>query len=119
VDKEALNLKKVGILKGIAHPVRLRIVEALSKKDMCVCEIAEMFDFDRTTISKHLALMKSIGILGDRKEGLNVYYSLRMPCLASLLACVERVVSGDELGAMVLLYGCGASEKTGDQEEIR
>ncbi len=119
MDKEVLNLKKVGILKGIAHPVRLRIVEALSKKDMCVCEIAEMFNFDRTTISKHLALMKNIGILGDRKEGLNVYYSLRMPCLASLLACIERVVSGDELGAMVLLCGCGASEKTGDQEEIR
>jgi ArsR family transcriptional regulator len=117
VDKEALNLQKAGILKGLAHPVRLRIVEALSKKDMCVCEIVEMFDYDRTTISKHLALMKYIGILGDRKEGLNVYYSLRMPCLASLLACVERVVSGDEPGATVFSCGCGNFENTIDQEE--
>ena len=116
MGKEELNLKKAGILKGLAHPVRLRIVEALSKKDMFVCEIAELFNFDRTTISKHLALMKSIGILGDRKEGLNVYYSLRMRCLASLLVCVERVVSGDEPEAMMWACGCGALENTNDQE---
>lgn len=116
MDKEALNLKKVGILKGIAHPVRLRIVEALSKKDMCVCEIAEMFNFDRTTISKHLALMKGFGILEDRKEGLNVYYSLRMRCLIPLLACIERVASGDDPKVLFPLCGCGNSNKKNDQE---
>ena len=54
-------MKKVAILKGVAHPVRLSIVEALGESEMCVCEIAEMFHFDRTTISKHLALMKKTG----------------------------------------------------------
>ena len=116
MGKEELNLKKAGILKGLAHPVRLRIVEALSKKDMCVCEIAELFNFDRTTISKHLALMKSFGILEDRKEGLNVYYSLRMRCLIPLLACIERVASGDDPKVLFPLYGCGNSDKNTDQE---
>ncbi len=116
MEKKRIESQKGRHIEGLAHPVRLRIVEALSKKDMCVCEIAELFNFDRTTISKHLALMKSIGILGDRKEGLNVYYSLRMRCLASLLVCVERVVSGDEPEAMMWACGCGALENTNDQE---
>ena len=106
-----MHLKKVDILKGLAHPVRLSIVEALSKKEMCVCEIAEMFNFDRTTISKHLALMKSFGILEDCKEGLNVYYSLRMRCLIPFLACIERVASGDDPKVLFPLCGCGNSNK--------
>ena len=115
-EKEVVHLKKVEMLTGLAHPVRLGIVEALSKKDMCVCEIAEMFRFDRTTISKHLALMKGFGILEDRKEGLNVYYSLRMRCLIPLLACIGRVASGDDPKVLFPLCGCGNSNKKNDQE---
>jgi len=73
VDNETILEQKVAILKGIAHPVRLAVVEALADHEMCVCDIAEMFHFDRTTISKHLALMKNLGILEEsegRAEGL-------------------------------------------------
>ena len=66
-DKNTILDQKVAILKWLAHPVRLSIVEALADSEMCVCDIAEMFHFDRTTISKHLALMKNLGILEDRK----------------------------------------------------
>ncbi len=85
-----LQEEKAAILKGIAHPVRIRIVEILAKREMCVCEIADLFDFDRTTISKHLSLMKDLGILDSRKDGLNVWYSLRMKCLSSLLSCWKK-----------------------------
>lgn len=81
---------KVGIFKGLAHPVRLAIVERLASGERCVCEIAAEFSCDRTTISKHLALLKRLGIIEDRKEGLNVYYSLRLSCLGSVFACLDR-----------------------------
>ncbi len=84
--------RKAAILKGIAHPVRLSIVEVLSLGEMCVCDIASMFPFDRTTISKHLSLMKSLGILEDRKEGIKVFYSLRLACIGALLSCLEGTV---------------------------
>ena len=100
MDKEALNLKKVGILKGIAHPVRLRIVEALSKKDMCVCEIEEMFDCDRTTISKHLAVLRNAGVIADRKEGLNVHYSLVLTCLGRLSTCLDGAIRKETLESL-------------------
>lgn len=85
--------RKAAILKGIAHPVRLSIVEALSLGELCVCDIASMFPFDRTTISKHLSLMKSLGILEDRKDGIKVFYSLRLACIGALLSCLEGTVS--------------------------
>ena len=84
--------RKAAILKGIAHPVRLSIVEALSMGELCVCDIASMFSFDRTTISKHLSLMKSLGILEDRKDGIKVFYSLRLGCIGALLSCLEGTV---------------------------
>ena len=115
--KEKLQEEKAAILKGIAHPVRLRIVEALACREMCVCEIAELFDFDRTTISKHLSLMKGLGILDSRKDGLNVMYSLRMKCLASLLSCVEKVVLGQEADLSALFCGCGSLSDNDREEE--
>ena len=107
VDKKTILDQKVAILKGIAHPVRLAVVEALADSEMCVCDIAEMFHFDRTTISKHLALMKSLGILEDRKEGLKVYYSLKIRCLPSMLLCIERVVVGNDPETVFVMGCCG------------
>ena len=106
-EKKALLEQKVAILKGLAHPVRLAVVETLADREMCVCEIAEMFHFDRTTISKHLSLMKNLGILEDRKDGLKVYYSLRIRCLPSMLSCIEKVVEGNNPQSVFLMECCG------------
>jgi ArsR family transcriptional regulator len=54
--------------------------------------------------------MKSLGILEDRREGLNVYYSLRMECLAQLLSCVERVVLGEDPGLFPAGCDCDSRE---------
>jgi ArsR family transcriptional regulator len=87
--------KKVQIFKALAHPVRLAIVEKLAEKERCVCDIAEWFDCDRTTISKHLSILKNAGIITDRKEGLKVHYALRMTCIIPLLDCVEGNLRDD------------------------
>ncbi len=100
--------QKATILKGIAHPVRLSIVETLSEREMCVCEIAERFSCDRTTISKHLALLRDLGILGSRKEGLHIHYFLKIKCLSTLLKCIEMVVNGEEPEATLLRCNCSS-----------
>ncbi len=86
-----MSESKAKILKGIAHPVRVAIVEMLADKELCACEIAERFPWDRTTISKHLALMRELEIIEDRREGQNIYYSLKMRCLLSVLRCIGNV----------------------------
>ena len=95
VNKNLLFDRKIEILKGLAHPVRFSIVHALSEGEMCVHNIGNLFSCDRTTISKHLAFMKKLGILSSRKDGLKVYYSLRVHCLPNMLSCIQKIAEGE------------------------
>jgi len=83
---------RAAILKALAHPSRLLIVEKLSEKPYCVCELTAMIGADTSTVSKHLSILRNAGIISDRKQGTSVYYSLEAPCLLRLLACVESVI---------------------------
>lgn len=92
-NKNSVKLKvKSEILKGISHPVRIAIVEMLGNGEICACEIAERFTLDRTTVSKHLALMTKLGILSVRRDGQNLFYTLKMTCLLSVLECIDGVI---------------------------
>lgn len=86
---------KAEILKALGHSTRLAIVELLGAHgETCVCEIAGMIPSsgDRTTISKHLAILKSSGVLSDRKEGLRVFYRLNCPCVSRFLSCIHQML---------------------------
>jgi DNA-binding transcriptional ArsR family regulator len=75
-----------------AHPTRLLFVEELAKGERCVCELNEMVDADVSTISKHLAVLKNVGIVRDERRGSRVFYSLRTPCVLNFFSCVEGVL---------------------------
>jgi len=83
------------IIKALAHPTRLFIVDTLSRGERCVCELTEMVDADPSTVSKHLALLKSAGIVHDDKRGSQVYYTLKAPCVLDFLSCIEAVVKAN------------------------
>lgn len=92
---EAEKTRSVGraqILKALAHPSRIFIVDKLSEQPHCVCELTEMIGSDTSTVSKHLSIMKNAGIISDRKQGTTVYYSLEAPCLLRFIGCVEQVI---------------------------
>ncbi len=80
------------VLKAMAHPSRLFIVEELSKGERCVCELTSLIESDISTVSKHLALLKNAGLVSDEKRGTNVYYHLKMPCILGFFSCVESVL---------------------------
>ncbi len=82
---------KARIIKAMAHPTRLFIVDVLSRKEQCVCELTEMVGADTSTISKHLSILKAAGIVEDEKRGLQVWYSLKVPCILNFFGCVEQV----------------------------
>lgn len=86
---------RAAIVKALAHPARLFIVDELSKGERCVCDLTRMVGSDISTVSKHLAVLKAAGILRDEKRGSQVYYSLRCPCLSGLFDCVERVLKSN------------------------
>lgn len=89
------NDRRTEILKALAHPVRLGLVETLSNKTLCVNDLAGRFPVDRTTISKHLAVLKEAGVLENRREGREIYYHLRVPCLEEFISCLGRMSCGE------------------------
>ena len=83
--------KRAEIMKALAHPTRLFIVDFLTDGEKCVCEIVEQVGVDISTISKQLLVIKNAGLLQDEKRGLNVFYKLACPCIPSLFTCLENI----------------------------
>jgi ArsR family transcriptional regulator len=86
---------RASIVKALAHASRLMMVDALTKGERCVCELQEIVGADMSTVSRHLAVLRAAGLVTMRKEGLQVFYSLRCPCINDFLACVDEVVKVD------------------------
>ena len=81
------------IIKAMAHPTRLFIVDELSRHgEHCVWELTRMVGVDMSTVSRHLAILREAGIIEDEKRGLQVYYRVRVGCLLKFLDCVESLM---------------------------
>lgn len=102
LKKEAKLLyeKQAMILKSLAHPIRVAILDFLNKGPKCVCDIAQHVGAERSNVSRHLAVMVNAGILGFEKKGLEVIYELKMPCAAKFFtcttACIRQVAKENE-----------------------
>ncbi len=83
------------IIKAMAHPSRLFIIEEISKGEKCVCELTDMIGADISTISKHLSVLKKAGIVTDRKEGTTVFYRLRVECIMDFMNCIDNVMKSN------------------------
>jgi DNA-binding transcriptional ArsR family regulator len=79
------------VIKSLAHPSRIQMVDALNSGERCVCELAEIVGCDISTASKHLSLLKLSGLVSVEKRGLNQFYSLNCACLTDFFDCVDSV----------------------------
>ncbi len=83
---------RAGVFKALGHPTRLFMVNELASGERCVCDLTEMVGADMSTVSKHLAVLKSAGIVRDEKRGNQVFYSLQLPCVVGFFECVETML---------------------------
>ncbi|HEO70417.1 MAG TPA: ArsR family transcriptional regulator [Candidatus Hydrogenedentes bacterium] len=83
------------VVKALAHPTRLFIVDQIAHKEKCVCELTEMVGADVSTVSKHLSVLRDAGLVSDEKRGLQVFYRLRVPCILSMFGCIEGVLQAN------------------------
>ena len=65
---------RVKLLSALADPTRLRILAALRENELSVAELQEVLGIGQSRISNHLAQLKSVGLLRDRREGQKAYY---------------------------------------------
>ncbi len=66
----------LNILKSLSDETRLRIINLLYERELCVCDIMEVLAIPQTKASRHLSYLKNAGIVTDRKQAQWVYYSL-------------------------------------------
>ena len=66
----------VDILKALSDETRLRIINLLYLKELCVCDIVETLNITQTKASRHLQYLKNAGLVEDRKSAQWVYYSM-------------------------------------------
>ena len=87
--------ERAAVFKALGHPARLRVVERLAAGECCVCELLRATEFGNLsgpTISQHLLVLKTAGVIADEKRGKKIFYRLRMPCVAE----ISLYVSGCE-----------------------
>jgi len=76
------------VLKAVAHPVRLQIVELLEAKEMCVGDIVAAVGGKQAITSQQLNMMKDKGVLNCRRDGVKVYYRIENENVIKLLDCI-------------------------------
>jgi DNA-binding transcriptional ArsR family regulator len=101
---KALREAKAKVLKALAHPTRLYIVEELANGEKCVCKFTEEINADFSTVSKHLSVLKEAGLVQDEKRGKMVFYTLRIPCVLNFMGCIEALLK-ENLKEQIALLG--------------
>ncbi len=81
---EQVYVDTAKMLKAMSDPKRLRIVDMLSCGELCACEILEAFHITQPTLSHDMRVLSEAGIVQDRREGKNIYYTLNRENLADM-----------------------------------
>ena len=94
------------ILKALANPSRLMIVDILNERgEHSAGELLEIVGSDQSTVWKHLSILKQAGLIEDRKEGKKVFYRLARPCIMNFFECVEQVMEENLKAQLEIMSG--------------
>lgn len=85
------------LLRAIANEARLKIIDTLSAGEMHVGGIAEAIGAEQSTVSKHLAILRAVGVVDDERRGNEVYYRLRTQCIIRFFSCAAEVMKKQKM----------------------
>ncbi len=91
MEERALELK-AEILKALAQPTRLRILEFLRDGEKCICEIVPAVGGEQSNISRHISLMQKSKLVATRKDGVKVMVKVRDLKIFSILDQVSGIL---------------------------
>lgn len=91
-DQEYLN-DATELLRAVAHPIRLAVVDLLREtQSLSVSDIHEKLNIEQAVASHHLRILKDKKIVKSRRDGKNIYYSLRTNALGNFIDILEEVL---------------------------
>ncbi len=82
------------IFKAFSDPGRMKILYALSKQEMCVCDLAALLTISESAVSHQLRLLRSIGLVENRREGTVLYYTTAVEGSMELIAAAQKIAEG-------------------------
>jgi ArsR family transcriptional regulator len=98
-----LRAYKANIFQALAHPTRIAILEVLREGEVSARVIQDRLGIEQANLSQHLAILRSRQIVTNRKEGNQVFYSLRNPVMAELLDIMRRYFQANLTDAIHML----------------
>ena len=101
---QELRQFKAEIFQGLAHPTRIAIVEALRAGERSAGQLIDQLALEPANASQHLAVLRAKQIAIGRKEGNQVFYSLRDPVLIDVLDILKRYFSSQLSHSMAMLH---------------
>jgi DNA-binding transcriptional ArsR family regulator len=87
MDERALYLKSE-VLKALAQPTRLKILDLLRSGERCICEIVPAINGEQSNISRHISVMQKSNLITTRKDGVKVMVKVRDPRIFEILDTV-------------------------------
>jgi len=91
MEERVLELK-AEILKALAQPTRLKILELLRNGEKCICEIVPALNGEQSNISRHISLMQKSHLVTTRKDGVRVMVKVRDPKIFDVLDRVSQIL---------------------------
>jgi DNA-binding transcriptional ArsR family regulator len=101
--QNALRRFKAEVFRVLAHPTRIHIVECLRDGELSVSTILERIAVEPANLSQHLSVLRAKGLVSTRKEGNQVFYSLRDPLLIGVLDTMRRYFQAHLEEALAML----------------
>jgi ArsR family transcriptional regulator len=101
--QEALRTYKANIFRALSHPTRIAILEVLRDHELSARTIQEKLGLEQANISQHLAILRSQQIVVNRKDGNQVFYSIRNPVLVQVLDIMRQYIQGSLADAVQML----------------
>ena len=80
------------VAKAMGHPSRLYILDLLKEGELSAGALTSKVGADQSTVSKHLSILRQVGLVNHRKDGTTIYYSLCCTCIDGFFTCLESVV---------------------------
>ena len=91
LDDMAFKIK-ADFLKGLAHPVRLQIIEYLKNGEASVGKLVQVLGVEQSNLSRHLAILRDLGVLEARQEKTSVYYTIHDQDIFKILRPIAELL---------------------------
>ena len=104
--------KQAALLRLLAHPVRLRILDILRREPECVCHLSAALTKPQPYISQQLAILRNAGVIVDERDGTNIFYRLADAGVVRLVEAACGPLAADEAGRHSSAAGCNCPKCT-------